>query len=116
MGNDANVAYASIAEHPIPQCVQIKSTSRKRLQTTACNYYCSTDNHYWFIDNHYWSIENYYCSTDNHYWSKDNQGRGPGTVVKAAFLGSRRSWVRTPIWPSSFKETKSPLTRNDSIL
>ena len=71
------------------------------------------------------------------------QGGGPGVVVKAAWLESRRSWVRTPLWPSSFKETlklhawkvgdrgfephsdlrvskkqnvSSPLTRNDSLV
>ena len=31
---------------------------------------------------------------------------GPGAVVKAACFGSRRSRVRVPRWPSSFKETK----------
>ena len=45
------------------------------------------------------------------------QGRGPGSVVKAACLESRRSRVLTPLWPSIFKETNvsSPLTRIDSI-
>ena len=33
-------------------------------------------------------------------------GEGPDAVVKAACLESRRSWVRTPPWPSSFKENK----------
>ena len=33
------------------------------------------------------------------------QGVGPGAVVKTACLGSRRSWVRAPLWHSSFKET-----------
>ena len=33
-------------------------------------------------------------------------GGGPGAVVKAAYLESWRSWVRTPLWPSSFKEIK----------
>ena len=28
---------------------------------------------------------------------------GPGTGVKTICLESRRSWVRTPLWPSSFK-------------
>ena len=49
------------------------------------------------------------------------QGGGPGaTVVKAICLGSRWSRVRTPFWPSGFKETKllfsSPLTREYSVL
>ena len=34
------------------------------------------------------------------------QGGGPGAVVKTACLQSRKSRVRTPFWPSSFKETK----------
>ena len=34
------------------------------------------------------------------------KGRGHGAVVKAACLDSRRSRVRTPLWPSSLKETK----------
>ena len=33
-------------------------------------------------------------------------GRCTGAVVKAACLESRRSRVRTPLWHSSFKETK----------
>ena len=36
-------------------------------------------------------------------------------LVKAARLECRRSRVRAPLWPSSFKET-APLTRKDSIL
>ena len=32
--------------------------------------------------------------------------QGPRAVVKAACLESQRSLVRTPLWPSSFKETK----------
>ena len=46
------------------------------------------------------------------------KGRGPGVVVKGACLGSRRSRVCAPLWPSSFKETNvsCPLTRKDSIL
>ena len=31
---------------------------------------------------------------------------GPGAVVKAACLGSRRFQTRTPLWHSSYKETK----------
>ena len=45
-------------------------------------------------------------------------GVGPGTVVKAACLESQRLRARTPLWNSSFKETKcfSPLIRKDSVL
>ena len=39
-------------------------------------------------------------------------GRGPAAVVKAACLESRRSRVRTPLWHSSFKETKMFLLRS----
>ena len=39
-------------------------------------------------------------------WLKPRPGSGPGAVAKAACLESRRSRVRTPLWPSSFKETK----------
>ena len=50
-----------------------------------------------------------------------SQGRGPGAVVKAACLESRRSRVqslRTQLWHSSIKEqnVSFPLTRIDSIL
>ena len=38
------------------------------------------------------------------------QGVGPGAVVKAACLESRRSGVRFPLWHSGFK-VSSPLTR-----
>ena len=38
--------------------------------------------------------------------------RGPGAVVKAVCLKSRRSRFRTPLWPSSFKETKMFLPRS----
>ena len=38
-----------------------------------------------------------------------------GAVVTAACLESRRSRVRTLLWPESFEETKS-LIRKDSIL
>ena len=45
-------------------------------------------------------------------------GGGPGEVVKAACLESRRSRVRNPLWPSSFikKKFSSPHTRKYSIL
>ena len=43
-------------------------------------------------------------------------GRGPGAVVKASCLESRRLRLRTPLWLSSFKNVSSPLTRKDSIL
>ena len=33
-------------------------------------------------------------------------GWGPGAVVKTACLGSRRSRVRAPLWPSSLQKTK----------
>ena len=33
-------------------------------------------------------------------------GRGPGAVVKAACLESRKSRVRTPLWDACFKEKK----------
>ena len=33
-------------------------------------------------------------------------GQGPGAVGKAACLESRRSRARTPLWPTSYKETK----------
>ena len=33
-------------------------------------------------------------------------GEGSGAMVKASFLESQRSRVRTPLWHSSFKETK----------
>ena len=36
----------------------------------------------------------------------NSEARGPGAVVKGACLESRRSRVRTPLWNSSFKETK----------
>ena len=44
--------------------------------------------------------------------------RGPDAVVESACVESRRSRVRTPLWPLRFKEKKvsSPLTRKDSIL
>ena len=50
--------------------------------------------------------------------SSANLGGGPGAVVKADCLESRRSLVRTPLWPSSFKETNvsSPLIHIDLIL
>ena len=35
-----------------------------------------------------------------------SRDKGPGAVVKAACLESRRSWVRLPLRYSSFKETK----------
>ena len=38
------------------------------------------------------------------------RGGGPGAVVKAACLESRRSRGRTPLWLSSFKETKCVFT------
>ena len=41
----------------------------------------------------------------NHYRRAPARG-GSGTVVKAAFLGSRRSRVQSPLWNSSFKEKK----------
>ena len=39
-------------------------------------------------------------------------------MVKAAYLESRRSWFRAPLWRLSFKEknVSSPLTPKDSIL
>ena len=37
-------------------------------------------------------------------------------MVKAACLECRRSRVRTLLWPSSFKEHSSPLTRKDPII
>ena len=37
---------------------------------------------------------------------KGKQGGGPGAAVKAACLEIRRSRVRTPLWPPSFKKTK----------
>ena len=37
---------------------------------------------------------------------QQNEGGRPGAVVKVACLESRRSRVRTPLWPLSFKETK----------
>ena len=50
-------------------------------------------------------------STPRVCWAKTNYlscraGRDPGAVVKAARFESQRSRVRTPLWPSSFKETK----------
>ena len=53
-----------------------------------------------------------------HYMFTTNEGGDPGAVVKAACLESLGSPVRTPLWHSSFKETKvhSPLTRKDGIL
>ena len=41
---------------------------------------------------------------DLHYLA--TRGRGPGALVKAACLDSRRSLVRASLWPSSFKEPK----------
>ena len=38
--------------------------------------------------------------------SFQNKSVGPGAVVKAACLEGRRSMVRTPLWHSSFNETK----------
>ena len=39
------------------------------------------------------------------------RGGDSGVVVKAAFLESEGSWVRAPLWHSSFKENvSSPLT------
>ena len=43
---------------------------------------------------------------------RQKQGGGPGAVVKATCLKSRRSRVRTPLWPPSFKETKKCLPRS----
>ena len=46
------------------------------------------------------------------------QGGGLGAVVKTACLESRKSGVRAPLWPSSFKEKICffPLTCKYSIL
>ena len=44
------------------------------------------------------------------------KGRGPGEVVKAACLESRRLWVRPPLWHSGFKGFYSPVIRKDSVL
>ena len=35
-----------------------------------------------------------------------NTGGGPGAVVEAACLKSRRPRVRAPLWPTNFKESK----------
>ena len=40
------------------------------------------------------------------------KGGGPGAVVKAACLESRRSRIGTPLWSSSFKETIMFLPRS----
>ena len=42
-------------------------------------------------------------------------GEGPGAVVKAACLESRRSRVQTPLCVKK-QSVSSPLTRKDSIL
>ena len=41
---------------------------------------------------------------DLHYLA--TRGRGPGALVKAACLDSRRSRARASLWPSRFKEPK----------
>ena len=44
--------------------------------------------------------------------------RGPGAVVKAAWLEGQRPRIRRPLWNSGFKETNGslPLSRNNSVL
>ena len=40
------------------------------------------------------------------------RSQGPGAVVKAVCLESRRSRVQTPLWPPSFTERKMFLPRS----
>ena len=61
-----------------------------------------------------------YCGSRNwlYIFCTSCQGEGPGAVVKAAGLKSRRSRVRAPLWHLNFKvkHVSSPLTRKESIL
>ena len=46
------------------------------------------------------------------------KGGGSGAVVQAAWLESRRSRARTPLWPSRLKKknVSSQITRENAIL
>ena len=52
-----------------------------------------------FLWDHFWTLTHLGSQTNSM-----NKGGGHGAVVKAACLESRRSRVRTQLWPSSFKE------------
>ena len=53
------------------------------------------------------SLQLKHCKNDVIIPSNHNSvSGGPGAVVKAACLESRRSRVRAPLWHSSFKETR----------